>query len=454
MVDEIRPEPGAPLTAADRWLILVTAFLGWLFGGFILSTTTLAMLPAALDLLDRTERIDLAHFQAMTRALATTRLSSAEEDQLRVWRARAQGWFAYYQCAMLFGAATGGFAFGRLGDRVGRSKAMAASILCYSIGSAMCYLAQAPWQLLILWFSACLGLGGMWPNGVALVAETWSNLSRPLVAGIMGTSANIGIFVLATIGAYVQITPEHWRWMMIVCAAPVVLGILVLVGVRESPRWLAAGGQGKDATTPVTEVFRPPLVGVTLVGLTLATIPLFGAWGSANWMVPWADEAGQRATPANPYLKAQVAQARSITGIVGSLLGGWVAHLLGRRQAYCLVSLMALVLAQYTFWFLQPTDSSFLVWVAALGFFSGIYFGWLPLCLPELFPTRARATGAGVCFHFGRVLTACTVFATGALSASFGGDYARIGRVTSLVFLLGLFVVWLAPDTGKRTLQD
>jgi hypothetical protein len=115
---------------------------------------------------------------------------------------------------------------------------------------------------------------------------------------------------------------------------------------------------------------------------------------------------------------------------------------------------MALVLAQYTFWFLQPTDSSFLVWVAALGFFSGIYFGWLPLCLPELFPTRARATGAGVCFHFGRVLTACTVFATGALSASFGGDYARIGRVTSLVFLLGLFVVWLAPDTGKRTLQD
>jgi hypothetical protein len=101
-----------------------------------------------------------------------------------------------------------------------------------------------------------------------------------------------------------------------------------------------------------------------------------------------------------------------------------------------------------------PTDPSFLLWVAALGFFSGVYFGWLPLCLPELFPTRARSTGAGVSFNFGRIVTAVTVFATGALTELFGGDYARIGRVTSLVFAVGMVVVWLAPDTGKRELAD
>jgi hypothetical protein len=73
-----------------------------------------------------------------------------------------------------------------------------------------------------------------------------------------------------------------------------------------------------------------------------------------------------------------------------------IAAVVGRRLSYCLISMGALVCAQWTFWTLTPTDATFLVWVGALGFFSGIYFGWLPLFLPELFPTAARSTGAGV----------------------------------------------------------
>ena len=89
-----------------------------------------------------------------------------------------------------------------------------------------------------------------------------------------------------------------------------------------------------------------------------------------------------------------------------------------------------------------------------MGFFSGIYFGWLPLCLPELFPTRIRSTGAGVSFNFGRILTAVTVFTTGLLITFFKGDYAAIGRVTSLVFALGMIVIWLAPETSQKQLED
>jgi SHS family sialic acid transporter-like MFS transporter len=181
---------------------------------------------------------------------------------------------------------------------------------------------------------------------------------------------------------------------------------------------------------------------------------MIGGWGSANWMVPWAAEAGEAATPPDPYLKANVQQARALTGIVGSFLGGWVAALVGRRRSYCLVSLAALFCAQYTFWFLTPTAGSFLLWVSALGFFSGLYFGWLPLFLPELFPTSVRSTGAGVSFNFGRILTAVTIFLTGALMTLFAGDYARIGKVTSLVFLVGAVVVWAAPDTTRRGLDD
>jgi MFS family permease len=296
----------------------------------------------------------------------------------------------------------------------------------------------------------------MWPTGVALVAETWAGLSRPTAAGIIGTAANIGLFLMATLATRVPITPDDWRWAVLVAAAPVGLGVVAVVAVPESPRWLAARaepGSVPDAP-PRGEVFRPPLLAVTVLAVVLATVPMIGGWGSANWMIPWADQAGAAADPPDPFLKARVGQARALAGIVGSLLGGWVAGLLGRRRAYFLISLAALAIAQYSFRCLVPTDPSFLLWVAALGFVSGLYFGWLPLCLPELFPTRVRSTGSGVGFNFGRIVTAATVFATGAVTSLFAGDYARIGQMTSLVFALGTVAIWWAPDVSRDPLAD
>src|SRR5439155_26547791 len=151
---------------------------------------------------------------------------------------RVARWFAWYRCAFVFGAAAGGLVFGRLGDWIGRSEAMAASILCYSVFSGVAYFSRSPVELLATWFVVGTGVGGMWPNGVALVSEAWSNLSRPMVAGVMGTAANIGIFLMATIGSQRKITPETWRWVLIGGAAAMVLGVFSLVSVPESPRWL------------------------------------------------------------------------------------------------------------------------------------------------------------------------------------------------------------------------
>src|SRR5262249_21154857 len=147
------------------------------------------------------------------------------------------------------------------------------------------------------------------------------------------------------------------------------------LAARDAP---PAGSPGQAAEA----VFRPPLLGTTLLAILLATVPMIGGWGSANWMTPWAAEAGAAANPPDPFLKARVGQARALPGIVGSLIGGWVASAAGRRRAYFLTSAAALALAQYTFWFLVPTHPDFLLWVAALGLVSGLYFGWLPLCLP------------------------------------------------------------------------
>ncbi|MBL8848959.1 MAG: MFS transporter [Planctomycetaceae bacterium] len=445
------------LTSTGRALVLTCAFLGWLCAGFHLATTQLIGRTAAQDLLNRTGAIELTRFDALSKQKASGSISDSDATQLAAWQALVGQWFAWYQCAFLFGAATGGLAFGRLGDKIGRAKAMSASILTYSGMAAVACFATTPTQLLLAWFLACTGVGGMWPNGVALLSEAWSGLSRTVVSGLIGTSANVGIFIITSIATKKQVVPGDWQWVLMIGASPFLLGLFSLFFVPESPRWLAARRAAADASTPPAanwEVFRPPLLQVTLVGILLGTIPMIGGWGSANWMIPWADQAVEGAATPNPFLKAQVGQARAFTGIIGSLIGGWVASIVGRRRTYFLISIVCLVIAQWTFWKVVPTDATFLYWVSALGFFSGLYFGWLPLCLPELFPIRVRSTGAGVSFNFGRILTAVTVFASGLLIESFSGDYAAIGRVTSLIFALGMVAIALAPDTTQRSLDE
>ena len=89
-----------------------------------------------------------------------------------------------------------------------------------------------------------------------------------------------------------------------------------------------------------------------------------------------------------------------------------------------------------------------------MGFFNGVYFGWLPLFLPELFVTRVRSTGTGVCFNFGRILTVVTLFTTSSLVAALGSNYPLIGKITSLVYLVGMILIWLVPASTSTELED
>jgi MFS family permease len=271
---------------------------------------------------------------------------------------------------------------------------------------------------------------------------------------------------------FVHVTAEEWRWVMLLGASPMVLAALVALFVPESPRWLAVRSSdrsserssGNPISSPLVEIFRPPLLKVTIIGITLGTIPLFGGWGNSNWANAWASQIGEKVEAAeksdppieaDPALKARVLLARSFPGSVASLLGGAVATVIGRRRCYFLLALACLFCSQYMFSLPSPKDPQFLWWTGALGLFSGFFFGWLPLCLPELFPTRVRSTGAGVSFNFGRVATAIAILGTALLlKENFQGDYSQIGRLTSLIYLVGMIVIWFAPDTSSRGLED
>jgi MFS family permease len=149
-------------------------------------------------------------------------------------------------------------------------------------------------------------------------------------------------------------------------------------------------------------------------------------------------------------LKAYTQWNKSFGGAIGALFGGIAATMFGRRTTYFVISVASLAISFYLFRYLDPLDEWFQFWVFAIGFTGTLYFGWLPLFLPELFPTRVRATGSGVSFNFGRIATAAGALVTGSLMHAFDGDYAKVGQITCLVYVLGMILIWFAPDTSKR----
>ncbi len=411
----------AATSKSSSLVVLVAAFAGLVFAGVQLGLMPLASLSISRDI-----------------------LGTGYSEGV------AGNWFARYTASLMVGAALGGITLGGLGDRIGRSKAMSVSVLIYSVAGGACALASNQPQVLLLRCVAGIGVGGMWPNGIALVAECWPNASRPMVAGVAGTGLNVGIFVVSQLGRINQVTADSWRWLFALSAVSLVLGVLAWFAIPESPLWLASR-DGKKTASPARELFRPPLLRRTLIGIAIGAIPLIGAWGASKWMIPWADKAGG---VAQPGLKAATQGWWAVGAILGSFFGSHLANLLGRRVTYFLISLGSVIATCGIFLRLTPLEPAFLPMVFVQGFVSTLFFGWLPLYLPELFPTQVRATGSGVAYNFGRFISAAGVLCAGMVMAWSGGDYARVGVITGLVYALGMVVIWWAPDTGGKPLEN
>ena len=366
-------------------------------------------------------------------------------------------WFARFTAALMLGAAVGGILLGNLGDVVGRTRALGTSILFYSAFAGLGALVRTQEEMLVLRFVVGLGVGGVWPNAVALAAECWPDKSRPVVAGLMGAALNGGILMLSFIVRLGGVSADSWRWIFSVAAAPAALGTAVLLWLPESPRWLAgraAGSRppGSEAAAPAHELLRPPLRRLTLVAIALGSIPMIGAWAASKWMIPWADHVSG-AMGVTGY-KADAQGSWAVGAVLGSFFGAQIAAWLGRRRAYALISLGATALTLTMFLGTAPLESIFLWVVFAQGFVATLFFGWLPLYLPEVFPTRVRAVGSGVAYNVGRFATAVGVLAAGGLFTAFGGSYPAVGATCGLIYALGLIAIWWAPDTTGRQLKD
>lgn len=400
-------------------MVLVAAFLGWMFDGLEQGVMPLIARPALQDL-----------------------LKVESDQQIGIW----MGWLT---AVFLVGAAGGGLVFGWLGDRYGRVRAMIWSILAYSLFTGCAYFAQSPWQLGASRFLAALGMGGEWSLGVALVMECWPENYRPMLAGAIGAASNIGFGLLGALGIVFVVNRASWRWVMLAGAAPALLTLFIARYVPESESWKKS--VRASASAPIREIFSATQWRPTVLAICFAAIALIGTWGSVQWLPAWAD---QLTHGGMARAKGQTQMLIAAGAVLGCFLGPWIGNRLGRRLAYFILCLASLMVCACLFRFVDHYGWLFVSMVFLVGVATASFYGWLPLYLPELFPTRIRATGQGVCYNSGRILAAVGAVQMGHLLKFYEGSYARAGATITLVYALGLLLIWLAPETKGKPLPE
>jgi MFS family permease len=376
-------------------------------------------------------------------------------------KAAQDAWKGAIYAGFLVGAAGGGLLFGWLADRVGRIKALSWSILCYALCSGLSAGVTEAWQLMLLRTLASLGMGGEWAVGLALVREVFPRGRAAFLAAMIGCAANVGILLMALLGWWMgheagalalKLEPllgtdavrflfgadgSGWRMLFLLGALPALITFFIRRHVPESARWEDA--RRTSAPPRIREIFAPHQRSHTLAATGLGAVALIGMWCSVQWVPSWVNSAYALADPAARHAARSLAYVWCAVGFtLGSFAAPFVAERMGRRASFVLLTLGSVASTAWLFR-TDPHDSASLHGLCLLtGTFSAGFFGWLPLALPELWPTRLRATGQGFAFNAGRILAAAGTLLSGTLSTAFDHDLGRMAAVMSLVYLVGL----------------
>jgi MFS family permease len=435
-----------------QWVVLLVAWLGWVFDSMDGTLYSLVQKPSMTELMG----------------------PGASE-------ALVGQYSGYVFAATLLGWATGGVAFGVVADYLGRTKALVATILLYSVFTGLSALAQTWEQLAVFRFITGLGLG-------ALVAEVWPDHLRAKAGAILQSAAALGYFLAAVINLWVGAL--SWRYVYLVGALPAVFVLFIRMLVKEPERWVearrqreaqraaamgAGGGDGARAGSAAAphhaavataqageaevdaftlrQLFSPALRRDTIVASALAFVALFALWGATMWIPSAIREVlAPRRLPAeevNRYVSYAV-MVLNAGALFGYLAFGPLADRWGRKVTFLLYLIGGVATFPATF-LLAPGLTMIFLLLPALGFFTlGITSGF-PIYLPELFPTRVRATGVGFCYNFGRYIAASGPFIAGYLVAWSGGSYAKAASAISLIYVVGMVVLLFARETrGER----
>ena len=348
------------------------------------------------------------------------------------------------------------FIWGPIGDKFGRAKTLAATILMYAVFTGAAALAQDVYQLGLFRFLAGVGIGGEWALAGTYVAESWPEDRRKMGAGYLQTGYYFGFFVAAALN-YTVGAQLGWRAMFLCGLAPVIVGIVTLASVKEPPRWRAHEEEAKRAH-PLVELFSPKYRQRTIVNVGLVTVAIIGLWAAAVYE-PTAIVALARGQGMSPAEAAQMASIGtgilSIGTILGCLGAPMLAERIGRQRTLALYFALMAVAIPLAFGWAFYVENGLYLFIFLL-FFLGVgggNFAMFSLWLPEQYETRVRATAFAFATSFGRFIGAGVNFLLGAVVAAMGTLGTPVAA-TAIAFLLGLLIIPFALETRGQRLPE
>lgn len=408
-----------------QWTVLFAAWLGWgfdIFDGLLFNYVAPNCVPTLLGL--------------------TIGSTAAKAATLY--------WTGLLTSILLLGWAVGGIVFGQVCDRIGRTKTLLITMLLYAVGTFCCAFAPNIWVLTLCRIVASLGIGGEWAAGSSMVAEVVPEKARVEAGALLYTAAPMGLFLATFVNDQIARvllpgSPDiSWRYVFLCGLIPAAIAFIVRLFVKEPERWQKVKGA---APAKLRELFTPQHRQATLSGFLMAVIALL-TWWSCNAFIP-VIAAGLAQVSAKLHgitegktLQMLVEQWKTSTtysfnagGLIGTLLTIPAAKYLGRKWMFAIYFLLSAIAVLLAF---GPKASADLSYWSGLYFAIGLtvfgIFGSFTYYLPELFPTRLRATGSGFCYNTGRIITAVGPFTVGYIASQKAN---ALQGAMEILFLIG-----------------
>jgi MFS family permease len=353
--------------------------------------------------------------------------------------------------AALLVSAAGGWCAGWFADRFGRVLTLQIAILWFAVFTFLSGLAQNYEQLFAARALLGFGFGGEWAAGAVLLGEVIRAEHRGKALGFMQAGWAVGWGVAALLYAFFfSVFPSHiaWRALFIVGLAPALLVFYVRRYVEEPEVYLAS-----KATIAATgdrpsllEIFRPPLLKVTLLGGILTTGAQGGYFAVTTWLPTFLrTERHLSVLDSAGYLVVLIAGS-----FLGYLAGGLLADRIGRRLGFLVFALGAgAIVVTYTM--ISFGNSAMLVLGFPLGFCSAGVFSGMGAFFTENFPTRVRGVGQGFTYNVGRAAGAIFPTLVGVLSARMPLGEA-IGLFAGIAYATMAVAAFLLPETKGKVL--
>jgi MFS family permease len=425
-----------------HWKALLATNLGWMFDGYETFALILTLGVALRALLEPSQYAQIPAYAGSVLAIT------------------------------LFGWGVGGLLGGVLADYIGRKRMMIVAILVYSVLTGLSAFAWSWGSFAAMRFLVGVAIGSEWATGASMTAEVWPDRARGKGAGLMQCGLGIGFFIASFVWLFVSpLGPDAWRYMYLIGILPALLTLWIRRGISESSLWEAADGRrrsaverkrsgaalaaGDHALTRFTlvDLFAVPEIRRrTIVAFLMSLTTTLAWWGISTWVPPYIGSVAAKAGLPAQQWASYAGMAYNLGAIAGYAGLGFLADRYGRKPVTFLFFAMALVLTPVLF--LWVHDLRLLLVVAAINaFFSLGQYTWMPVWLPELYPTHMRATGMAFVFNAPRFIAFLGPLLAGTLIVNFGG-YGPAATIVALIYLLGLCAVPFLPETAGKPLPE